>query len=226
MSVSLPPKSLIRCDGETAKHVHDQLTSVIAGHAQATTTFRFYEEIDSWLGPWGQSGYPIAYGKFYNIAFTNNQSLMGNPTTAQWVRRTAILLQEKLRDFLVSKIRDCSIGSLTEQQLRQAAFNSHPSAYDQGGLATVALVAPEQIPVIATIPMAEYSPTSQNFGPTIQQIFTTLGLVAPKMAGGVLATLAGPAHTGILSRAAQRSATKEGSLAKLRYQESSVICEI
>lgn len=60
MALRLPPKSLIRCDASTAAFVHAQLTSVIAGHAQAITTYQFYEELDTWLGPWGQRGYPIA----------------------------------------------------------------------------------------------------------------------------------------------------------------------
>lgn len=38
MSLSLPPKSVIRCDASTTQQVHGQLTSVIAGHPQATTT--------------------------------------------------------------------------------------------------------------------------------------------------------------------------------------------
>jgi transposase len=78
MPLSLPPKSMIRCDAKTAQLVHDQLTSVIAGHTQATTTYRFYEELDVWLGPWRQQGYPIAYGKFYNVAFSTNEKLMAD----------------------------------------------------------------------------------------------------------------------------------------------------
>jgi len=204
MSLPLPPRSVIRLDTQTAQYVHEQLTSVIAGHAQATTTYRFYEELDSWLGPWGPRGYPIGYGKFYNIAFTTNPKLMANPTTQQWIWRTTILLQEALRDYIVARIRDGSLPSLTEPQLRQAAFDSHPRAYDQGGLATVVLVAPELIPVIATIPGAEFSPTSVNFSPTVQQVFITLGFTAPTVIGGGLAALAGPAHTGIFSRAVRQ----------------------
>lgn len=204
MSLSLPPKSVIRCDASTTQQVHGQLTSVIAGHPQATTTYRFYEELDSWLGPWGQRGYPIGYGKFYNIAFSTNEKLMANPTAKQWVWRTTVLLQEALRDYVVSKVRDCAISSSTEPQLRQAAFGSHPRAYDRGGLATVALTAPELIPIIATIPLAEYSPTSPNFDATVKQVFDTLGRVLPKAIGGALAATAGPAHTGVLRRAVQQ----------------------
>ena len=204
MSLSLPAKSKIRCDEQIALYVHEQLTSVIAGHPQATTTFRFYEEIDSWLGPWGQNGYPIGYGKFYNIAFSNNLNLMANVTTKQWVWRTTIFLQEALRDYIVKRIRDGSFPTLTESQLRQAAFDSHPQVYDRAGLATVVLVAPELIPIIATIPAAEFSPTAPNFSATVKQVFVSLELVVPKVMGGLLASAAGPAHTGVLSRAARQ----------------------
>src|SRR5829696_8730772 len=101
MPLPLPPKSAIRSDAKTAQLVHDQLTSVIAGHAQATTTYRFYEELDAWLGPWRQQGYPIAYGKFYNVAFSSNEKLMANPKASDWVWRTTIKLQEALRDYVV-----------------------------------------------------------------------------------------------------------------------------
>lgn len=208
MALSLPPLSAIRCDADTAQYVHDELTSVIAGHPQATTTYRFYEELDEWLGPWGERGYPIAYGKLYNVAFSNNKNLMANQTTKQWVWRTTIFLQEALRDFVVSKIKDKTIPSLSEAQLRKAAFDSHPKAYDRGGLTTVILAAPELIPVIATIPSAEFLPTSSNFIPTIQQVFTTIGLVGPKVVGGGLAVAAGPAHTGAIRNAVQRDRAK------------------
>lgn len=203
MSLSLPPKSLIRCDAPTAKYVHEQLTSVITGHPQATTTYRFYEEVDAWLGPWGARGYPLAYGKFYNVLFSTNENLRANPTARDWVWRTTILLQEALRDYLVERVRDGSIRTLTEAQLRQAAFDSHPRAYDLGGLARVAMAAPELMVIIAAIPRVEFLPTSENFRPTVRQVFITLGLVGPKVVGSGMAALAGPAHTGILHRAVQ-----------------------
>lgn len=204
MALPLPPKSIIRCDAQTAQLVHDQLTSVIAGHAQASTTYRLYEEIDVWLGPWGQQGYPIAYGKFYNVAFTTNEKLMANPKARDWVWRTTILLQEALRNYVVGRIRDCTLPAITEAELRRAAFESHPAAYDMGGLAMLTLVAPELVPVIATIPSREFSPTSDNFGPTIKQVLVTLGRISPQMVGNSLGALAGPAHTGVLRRAVQQ----------------------
>jgi hypothetical protein len=204
MSLPLPPKSIIRCDAPTAQLVHNELTSVIAGHAQATTTYRFYEELDTWLGPWGEQGYPIAYGKFYNVAFTSNQKLMNNAQARNWVWRTTIFLQEALRDYAVGRIRNGTIPSLTEPELRRAAFDSHPAAYDMGGLSMLCLTAPELIPVIATIPSREFNPTSDNFGPTIAQVFITLGRITPQTVGNSLGAMAGPAHTGLFSRAFQQ----------------------
>jgi hypothetical protein len=204
MSLRLPPKSTIGCEVHTAQLVHDQLTSVIAGHAQATTTFRFYEELDAWLGPWGPEGYPIAYGKFYNVAFTGNAKLMANTQAREWVRRTTILLQEAIRDYVVERVRKCTLRALTEAELRAAAFNSHPAAYDMGGLGMLCLVAPELIPVIATIPRREFSPFSGNFTATVDQFFETMMRMSPQIVGNSLAALAGPAHTGIFARAAQQ----------------------
>ncbi|MFO0959938.1 MAG: hypothetical protein U0800_21295 [Isosphaeraceae bacterium] len=204
MPLPLPPRFLIRCDGPTAQSVHELLTSVIAGHAMARTTYQFYEELDAWLGPWGDEGYPIAYGKFYNIAFSTNAKLRHNPRAREWVWRTTILLQEALRDYVVGRVRDGTLPGLTESQLRAAAFDSHPGAYDQGGLAMVMMVAPELIPVIATIPYREFSPTSRNFNSTIEQVFATIGKVSPELVGIGLAVMAGPAHTGILRRAIEQ----------------------
>src|SRR4051812_22808133 len=98
MSLNLPPKALIRCDDAIAKLVDQQLTSVIAGHPGATTAYRFYEVIDQWLGPWGEKGYPIGYGKFYNLAFSTNEKLKASPHGSAWVWKTTVRLQNALRD--------------------------------------------------------------------------------------------------------------------------------
>lgn len=184
MPLELPPKALLRCDTENAHVVHRALTEVIAERPRATTTYQFYEDVDAWLGPWGRKGYPIGYGKFYNIAFTTSRQLMADETTREWVRRTTILLQEALRDFVVAKVRDGSLPSLTEPELRRAAFASHPRAYDQAGLARVALVAPELLVVIATIPRAEFHPDSADFQATVEQVGETFELVAPEVVEG------------------------------------------
>lgn len=199
MSLSLPPVSIVRQNRATAEYIGEQLTSVIAGHAQATTTYRFYEEVDMWLGPWGKTGYPIAYGKFYNIAFTTNESLMANPNTANWVWKTTILLQEAMRDYIVKSVHEENLHLITERSLRQAAFDSHPKAYDQGGLGLVVMVAPELIPIIATIPMSEFLPTSENFSSSVEQVFTTLTYITANIVSNTMTTLF-PAHTRGMTR--------------------------
>jgi hypothetical protein len=112
-------------------------------------------------------------------------------------------LQEPLRDFIVARFRNGTLPKLTESELRQYAFSVHPAAYDTGGLAVVTIVATELIPIISTIPAAEFDPRSDNFGPTIKQVRATLLLVAHRIAGLSLGSLAGPAHTGLLRHAAQ-----------------------
>jgi hypothetical protein len=202
MSLSLPAKN-IRPTPQNVSALEAGLTSAVAGHPQSIEPWTFYEELDQYLGPWGNKGYPIAYGKFYCIAFNTNQKLMANAQTAEWVRRTTIKLQEPLRDFVVARFRTGTLPKLTESELRQYAFSVHPTAYDSGGLAMVTLVAPELLPVIGTIPAAEFDPRSDNFAPTVKQVFATLRLIAPSIVGNSLGALAGPAHTGVLRRAVQ-----------------------
>jgi hypothetical protein len=200
MTLSLPPKNAPPTP-EAVRSLHDNLTSVIWGHPQAVQPWTFYEELDAYLGPWGNAGYPIGYGKLYCVLFNGNEKLQRNPNTADWVRRTTIALQEPLRDLVLDRFRARTLDRLTEPELRAFAFNVHPQAYTRGGLSTVSLVAPELLPVIASIPSAEFNPRSPNFSSSVQQVMTTFGLVAPESTGAVIAAAAGPAHTGMMSRA-------------------------
>ena len=180
------------------------MTSIIAGHPGATHTYTFYEEIDNYLGPWGNDGYPIGYGKRYNILFTSDHRLRTDVNVQQWVWKTTIKLQEELRDFIVQAYRG---GNLYPQSknfwpseelktnLKEAAFNSHSKAYVNGGLTVVAMASPDMIRHIASIPRKEFSPLSRNFKASVKQVLETIEKVVPEMAGVTLATLAGPAHT-------------------------------
>ena len=213
MALNLPPKATIKSDNETAKLVFDQLTSVIVGHAGATTTYRFYEEVDAWLGPWGKNGYPIGYGKAYNIKFNQNARLMADPATRRWVRKTTIYLQESMRDFIVDCVRKGTLRSLAEPQLREAAFKSHPYAYDKGGLAQVIIVSPELIPFVAAIPYVEYVPIlSDNFSATLKQVVLTTGRMAPQVLKALLVAVAHPLSPGV--RQASRDEDKREQSAK------------
>ena len=202
MPLRLPAKT----DPPTAANVQllqTGLTSVIAGHPGSIQPWTSYEEMDAYLGPWGKNGYLIAYGKYYCKAFNDNDNLQNNPQTSEWVRRTTIALQEPLRDLVVDRFRSKTLATLKENELRQFAFSVHPKAYTQGGLALVAMTAPEMLPIIASIPSAQFNPASPNFSSSVTQVFATMGMVLPQTAGMGLAALAGPAHTGLFARAAQ-----------------------
>ncbi len=178
------------------------LTAHIAGYALADKTYTFYEKVDQYLGPWGESGYPIAYGKHYNLLFTTNKPLMANPVTQDWVWRTTVLLQKSLRDFIVTRYSKGTLSSLTEAELRQAAFNSHSMAYTEAGLAKVCATDPLLIFTILSIPGVEFSLASENFAATIEQVTETTVMVIPQTMGLLLAA-AMPAHSGMRRTAAE-----------------------
>jgi hypothetical protein len=207
-----PPKKDSEPTPENIQKLEQWLTSIIAGHPGADHTYTFYEEIDRYLGPWGQDGYPIAYGKRYNILFTTDSRLMSNMYVRQWVWRTTIRLQEDLRDYIIQAYKDglqypSSNTYLTparfKRDLKEAAFNSHAKAYVSGGLTIVALLAPNLIDDIAAIPRKEFSPLSTDFNNSVQQVLAVVERVIPEIAGVALATAAGPSHT-IAFRHAQR----------------------
>lgn len=172
MTLRLPAKKV--CGPMDAFTVHTLLSSVLAYRPTAATTYQFYEEIDAWLGPWGATGYPIGYGKKYNILFTTNHPLNRDVWGRHWARNTAIYLQEGVRDYIVSRVMAASIGSLTENDLRVAAFDCHPKAYLKGGLLDVVEHSPELFLVIATIPIAEFNPTNPNFVLTLRQVLQVI----------------------------------------------------
>ena len=129
MALTLPPLKEINYDESTIQYVYDQLTSVIIGRPMAVQPYTFYEEIDAWLGPWGQNGYPLAYGKFYAVAFKSDQSLSADPETKQLVWDTTRTLQEALRDYIIERMHSKTLGAITEPELRSAALASHAKAY-------------------------------------------------------------------------------------------------
>ena len=203
MAMKLPTKNAPPTDSNV-RELNDGLTSVMAGHPGAVYPWTFYEVLDEYLGPWGAAGYPIGYGKKYCVLFNSNEKLQANPITKRWVWKTTILLQEPLRDYVVAQFRQGTLAALREAQLRQYAFDSHPFAYTRGGLTLVVMVAPNLIGEIASIPGAEFDPRSPDFSATVLQVFATFGMVAPRVVGVSIATLAGPAHTGIFSLATRR----------------------
>ena len=202
MPLKLPAKNASPTP-ENVKALNDGLTSVIAGHPGAINPWTFYEEIDAYLGPWGAKGYPIGYGKYYCQLFNGNEKLQQNTQTAEWVTQTTVALQEPLRDFIVDRFKQQTLATLTEPELRRFAFGIHPKAYTDGGLAMVVLVAPELIPVIATIPAKEFLPTSPNCAATVREVLDTMLLVLPMDAGIGIAALM-PVHSGLFRQAMAR----------------------
>jgi hypothetical protein len=171
MTFTLPEKS--KCKPSDAPAVEKYLKSIIAYQPGARTTYQFYEVIDAWLGPWGENGYPIGYGRKYNIAFTTDAYLNApkRPISATWVRQTTVNLQLPLIDLIVARIKAGTIATLDEKTLRAAAFAAHPKAYRDGGLMYVANYEVESIHRIILIPYAEYNPLDvPNLIATITQI--------------------------------------------------------
>jgi hypothetical protein len=215
MPLALPPKMLINYDDATIQHVYAELTSVIVGHARAVEIYTFYEVVDSWLGPWGEKGYPIGYGKFYAIAFNSNAKLQADAEARGWVNETTRQLQFAMRDYVIERMKGKSLRSITEPEFRAAAFASHAKAYTDGGLTRVVLLAPQLLPVILSIPGKEFNPLSPLFKSTVSQVFETFGLVAARVPGYLLPAIM-PAHSGMFRIAAQRDASQSNSYERVR----------
>src|SRR5579871_2440471 len=182
--------------------LEDWLLSIMAFRPETEgKPWTFYEEVDKYLGPWGEDGYPIAYGRKYCILFSTDQELDANPAGKAWIHRTLILLQVALKDFILQRYREGTLGSLTEVEFRKAAFDSHPTAYTEGGLAMVSMLSVGLTLHVAGIPWREYLPWSKNFGATWYQVVVTGGMVVPRDIAILFTLTSGPAHSGIFARA-------------------------
>lgn len=206
MTPSLPPKDAPPTP-ENVRALREGLTSVIAGHPGSKQLWTFYDVIEEYLGPWHEAGYPIGYGKYYCILFSENEKLSADPAAKEWVRKTTIGLQESLRDFIVARFQQGTLNHLSEKQLRDAAFKSHSVVYLKSGLAQVILIAPELIPVIFEIPAKEFVSDWENVKRTWTQVWDT-GIRVPGQASGALMAAAMPAHSGLFRMAAARDASE------------------
>jgi hypothetical protein len=187
---------------ENVKKLHAEVTSLIPGHVNSLKPWTFYEEIDQFLGPWGASGYPLAYGKYYCKIFNEDALLQADVDARLWVWRTTVLLQEALRDYIDTAFVNGWLPSLSEEKFRTAAFASHARAYHRGGLSSVFAAAPYLIPLIAAIPQKEFVPFySDNFWATVKQALDTM----LRVGADVGAAAFGPAHTGMFQIANQQS---------------------
>lgn len=193
MPLALP--KLATLNPSMAYAVGQTLMTTVAWRSAALTTYQFYEEIDRWLGPWGASGYPIGYGKKYNIAFNTDPILNSPyfPVANAWVHQTTINLQVALVDVIVAAIRDNKLYRIIqEDQLRKAAFDAHPGAYLRGGLMRVAEQEPECIPVIVAIAWEQFNPLNPNFSMTFGQVVEVIR--EPGIRRWLQAAIAGSTH--------------------------------
>lgn len=206
LSLELPAKADKPTPAGT-QAIRNTLLSITAYHPQALTTYTYYEVIDQWLGPWGPEGYPLGYGKYYNILFNQNEALSSNTDARKWVEETTVKLQEALTEYIAKRFASGTLGGIAERELREAAFDSHPKAYTDGGLPTVVLLDPLLVPIIAWIPKKEFNPRAPSFRATIRQVLITAAMVAPG-AMGMLVAAAMPAHSGLFQVAAARDARR------------------
>ena len=167
----------------------DSITAYRASTADRPWTF--YEQIDSYLGPWGQSGYPMAYGKKYCVLFASDRRLNADRAGRIWVRRTLILLQEAIKNEVMRRFRQRSLAYLKESELRKVAFDSHPAAYTEGGLIMVTILSTDLLPHVAGIPAAEFSPMSKSFMASVVQLVVTTGLLVRQSLALLAANAAG-----------------------------------
>lgn len=171
MTVKLPKKG--ECSRADAQKIVKQLKSLLAYSATSASTYEFYDVVDQWLGPWGDSGYPIGYGKKYNIKFNANTTLNSpdRPISALWVRQTTLNLQLAIIDYIEARIKNGTLASVDDKSMRLYAFNSHPKAYLDAGLQAVAANEITSLPVIALIPWREFNPLSAGFSATFRQVY-------------------------------------------------------
>lgn len=205
---SIPPPPVTKNGAATPQSIAalDSWLEVITAYHPLTVgkPWLFYEHVDKFLGPWGAKGYPMTYGYKYCHLFALSRPLNADPAAAKWVQRTLLLLQQELHRYIMQRFRSGTLGALTAGEFQQAAFDSHPKAYTEGGLTMVVLLAPELVPVVAAIPRAEFTPSSPTFKSSVKQVVDTTGIVLPQLIANILAIGAGPAHNQTLSVAVAR----------------------
>jgi hypothetical protein len=227
----IPPPPVAKTSAPTPQNVKalDQWLTVITAFHPLTAgkPWTFYEQIDAYLGPWGQSGYPIAYGKKYCQLFYADPVLRRDPAGAQWVQRTLLLLQDELHRYILGRYQAGTLGTITADQLRDAAFDSHPKAYTQAGLSMIVLLSPGLTKEISLIPATEYKPTSPGFGRTVKQVAITTTIIVPEIIATALAAFSGPAHNQSFQVASARdfAAFQNDRLASIKLDQIRILVQ-
>ena len=176
-----PPAKDAEPTPDNVRALRAWLDAVTAYGAYTTgRPWRFYEELEAYLGPWGPSGYLLSYGKKYCLLFSQHEQLNRSPLGAAWVQRTLLLLQDVLKELVLDRFRARTLGQLTAEELRRAAFDSHARAYTEGGLAMVGRLSLRLLGQIALIPAVELLPGARNFSASWRQVLKTSGLALPQ----------------------------------------------
>jgi hypothetical protein len=197
-----PPPKLAKPTPENVAKLEAWLDAITAfGPYTSGQPWVFYEELDKYLGPWGASGYLIAYGKKYCMLFHDDAELNQNAVGKAWVRRTLLLLQDAIKKLVLDRFRKGALASLTKEELQQVAFDSHAAAYTEGGLALVAMLSRTLILHVAMIPRKEFIPGTRNFAASWRQVFQTGGILVPQALAVFFSAWALPTHTDVLARA-------------------------
>ncbi len=174
-----PPSKFAPATPENVNALAAWLDAITAfGIAADGHPWLFYEKLDEYLGPWGESGYLIGYGKKYCKLFYEDEHLQRNRAGRAWVIRTLQLLQNALKDFVLDHFRKGTLGIMPPDELKRAAFKSHAQAYTEGGLTLVLIVSPGLIRHIVEIPIGEFLPWKQNARASWSQAFETAGISA------------------------------------------------
>jgi hypothetical protein len=179
--IGSPPEKTAKATPENVAALDTWLGSIVAFRALTHhRPWTFYEQLEAYLGPWGANGYPLSYGKKYCQLFFHDEVLRNSPAACAWVHRTLILLQLALKEFVLKRFRAGTLGSVSAAELEQAAFDSHPLAYTEGGLPRVVMLDPLLTLYVASLPAAEFNPLSKNFASTIKQVVLTSAISVPR----------------------------------------------
>lgn len=117
--------------------------------SSADEPWLFYEEIDAYLGPWGERGYPIGYGKKYCQRFFNDVRLRDDPMGRRWMEHTLLLLQQEIQRFALQRYVQGTLSSMSERELRRFALGSHSRAYVRAGFTQLILQRPAVVANVA-----------------------------------------------------------------------------
>jgi hypothetical protein len=183
-----------------ADQLSDEFAGVISGRVNAKDPWTFYEQLDQFLGPWGDSGYPLAQGKFYCQLFNAEPALQNNSEARTWVQRTTIKLQEAIRHSIVDLFLRGKLAAITEPQLRSLIVDMHPQIFDETGLALIVSVAPHLLPAVASLPAVEFVPLKGVPRAAWPQVLETLRRLSAGPPSQELVTPVAPTRPGSIQR--------------------------